>query len=95
MMNLYRFIKRAIRQKRDKVYNLFRLKEINYLAETLPKNLSIFSMNCFGGKIYQDPGHEYTSPTAGLFFTAADFNRIVANISVLKRNVIFTQHADN
>ncbi len=47
-------------------------------------------MNCFGGKIYQDLHRRYTSPTAGLFFTAEDFNKVLRDISVIRNPLIFT-----
>ena len=62
-------------------------KKNNY-PPTAP-HCSVFSMNCFGGHIYQDMNIPYESPTAGLFFFADDFCSILEDMDILKRGVVF------
>lgn len=90
MNNIIKTSKKLYRDVRDPIYRLFRLKEIDFLNQYIDKETSIFSMNCFGGKIYQDLHRKYTSPTAGLFFTAEDFNKILRDINVIRNTLIFT-----
>lgn len=88
-MTLISKAKKIYRKFRDPVYRLFRLRDIQFINNYIEPNTSVFAMNCFGGKIYQDLHRQYTSPTAGLFFTATDFNKILANIEVLKNGIEF------
>ncbi len=90
MNNFIKRAKKLYRDVRDPIYRLFRLNEIAFLNQYIDKETSIFSMNCFGGKIYQDLHRRYTSPTAGLFFTAEDFNKVLRDISVIRNPLIFT-----
>ena len=86
-------IKIAIRRLRDKWNFLFRRKEIKFLREILVPDqgthISVLSMNCFGGHLYQDFKIPYESPTAGLFFFADDFCAILEDIEILKRDIVF------
>lgn len=85
--------KQLYRKFRDPIYRLFRIKEIRFIRDYLGPDASVFAMNCFGGKIYQDLHRQYSSPTAGLFFTAADFNAIAQNINILKNGIEFIDDA--
>lgn len=82
-------LKKQLRYLRNKIQFLFRLKDIRFFKRVLYPNVSIFSMNCFGGHIYQDLHWKYTSPTAGLFFFADDFCSVLEDISILKRQILF------
>lgn len=44
------------------------------------KNFSIISNNCWGGRIYQRYGLQYTSPTVGLLFFADEYIRFLSDI---------------
>ena len=51
-------------------------------------NFTIISINCFGGRIYQDLKLPYTSPTAGLFFFFDDYVEFVENFDdYIKRDI--------
>lgn len=82
-------LKKQLRYLINKIQFLFRRKDIRFFQKVLYPNVSIFSMNCFGGHIYQDLHWKYTSPTAGLFFFADDFCSILEDISILKRKILF------
>lgn len=86
-------LKKQLRYLRNKIQFLFRLKEIHLFRQWFYPDVSIFSMNCFGGHIYQDLHWKYNSPTAGLFFFADDFCSILEDISILKRQVFFKSHS--
>lgn len=89
MTSTIRCLKQKYRFVRDPIYRLFRLKEINFLKTFIDEDMSIFSMNCFGGRIYQDLHRKYTSPTVGLFFSASDFNKILKDITIIKNELTF------
>ena len=86
-------IKIALRQYRDKLNYFFRIRDIKFLREKIAPiqgtHVSVLSMNCFGGHLYQDFKIPYESPTAGLFFFADDFCSILENIDVLRREIVF------
>lgn len=42
--------------------------------------LSIISSNCFAGRIMQDIGMEYNSPTLGLYFMYPDYIELLSNL---------------
>ncbi len=66
-------------------------KYLKRLAVQIPEDASVFAMNCFGGHFSQMLHREYTTPTAGLFFYASDFNRIIEDINVIKRPIHFIE----
>lgn len=45
---------------------LRRLPYINKIKKYIDKDMSIISSNCFAGRVMQDLGIEYNSPTLGL-----------------------------
>lgn len=64
--------------KRD--YHILRRVLLSYRRIGLKnRNFSIISNNCTAGYIYQYFGLEYQTPTIGIFFTANDYVKIVAN----------------
>lgn len=75
---------RGLNRKRIKIKNhlkyICRKKTIAELKSLLPGDVSIISSNCFAGRIYQDFHKPYLSPTAGLFFTAEDFNEFCRHV---------------
>lgn len=50
----------------------------NFLLKN--KNFTIISKNCWGGRVYQRYGLQYTSPTVGLFFFADEYIKFLSNI---------------
>lgn len=82
-----------LRRLRDKWNYLFRKKEIKFLRDKIAsptrQHVSVLSMNCFAGHLYQDFKIPYESPTAGLFFFADDFCAILEDIEILKRDIVF------
>lgn len=74
-------------------YHWNRKKEIELLNQLIPEDCSIISSNCVGGGIYQDLKRQYSSPTAGLFFPADDFNIFVRRIRDWKDGLSFTDHS--
>lgn len=61
---------------------------LNEVKETIIKGsntkslneISIISTNCFAGRIMQDVGMEYNSPTLGLYFMYPDFIEFLQNL---------------
>lgn len=79
-----RFLKRIF----DLYLYIRRYRNIQKLDKLLSKDVSILSMNCFGGRVYQDLKREYLSPTAGLFFFIDDFNLLLKDIHILDRKIV-------
>lgn len=84
-------IKEIVRFVINQIQLVSRYKDLMWIKKHFYPDKSILSMNCFAGHIYQDLHWQYTSPTAGLFFYAEDFCRLVEDISVLKRPVLFKE----
>lgn len=66
-----------------KSWYLFQLRK-KYLAtlrSIFDKDTSIICNNCFGGRISQDLGYSYNSPTVGLYFFYPDYIRFLKNMS--------------
>lgn len=80
-------IKNFLKGIRDKILWQKRKKYIPVLKQIIPEDASIFSMNCFAGRIYQDLERKYNTPTAGLFFLPEDFVKISQNISLIKEEI--------
>lgn len=82
-----------LRRLRDKWNYLFRKKEIKFLRDKIAsptrQHVSVLSMNCFAGHLYQDFKIPYESPTAGMFFFADDFCAILKDVEILKRDIVF------
>lgn len=49
------------------------------LRSIFDENTSIICNNCFGGRISQDLGYPYNSPTVGLYFFYPDYIRFLKN----------------
>lgn len=81
-------MKKILKPIFDYYLYLRRYRNIQKLHHLISDEVSILSMNCFGGRIYQDLHREYLSPTAGLFFYMDDFNSLLKDIHLLDRNII-------
>lgn len=64
----------------DKKLSRLRAPYITKLQELLDKDTSIISSNCFAGRIMQDLGMEYNTPTLGLWIMPDDFSKLCANL---------------
>lgn len=72
-------LSRIIRRIRLGWYALMRHRYREQLRKLFGPTTTIISNNCFGGRISQDLGYAYNSPTVGLFFYYPDY-------------VVFLQH---
>lgn len=85
-----------IKKKKDdkRLYELRApyLKEIESLID---KDTSIISSNCFAGRIMQDIGIQYNSPTLGLYFWSSDYIEFLSNLSfyLTKAKIVFVEHS--
>ena len=71
-------IKKILNYSRERVYqNIAKLRLKN-------KSFSIISDDCWGGKVYNDVGVTYTSPTVNLFFYSSCFLKLIQD---LKSNI--------
>lgn len=50
------------------------------LRKLITPETSIISSNCFAGRIMQDLGMKYNSPTLGLYFWAEDYNEFLLHL---------------
>ena len=56
------------------------------ISEIVTPDTSIISSNCFAGRIMQDLGMQYNTPTLGLYFFADDYIEFLSNLKYyLKR----------
>ena len=85
--------KELVRLIINKFQYVGRYKDLKWLKSQYYPDASLLSMNCFAGHVYQDLHWPYTTPTAGLFFYAADFCSLVENIDILKRPVLFKKES--
>lgn len=59
------------------------------------RDLTIISSNCFAGRIMQDLGIEYNSPTLGLYFMYPDFIEFLKNLRyyLTEAKIEFVEHS--
>lgn len=83
------------KEKRDKERALRRAPYLPELSELLGKNTSIISSNCFSGRVMQDLGMEYNSPTLGLYFWAEDYIEFLSNLEyyLTEAKIEFVEHS--
>lgn len=70
---LKRMFTPSVKRKIRKIISVFRRKKIN-------KKFTIFSNNCWGGRIYDMFGLMYTSPTIGLRIDQIDYVRFLSKL---------------
>ena len=73
----YLAIRKQINDKR--LYQL-RKQYIPDIRKLITPGTSIISSNCFAGRIMQDLGMQYNTPTLGLYFFADDFIEFLSNL---------------
>lgn len=73
----YLVIRKEINDKR-----LYKLREqyIPDIRKLITPDTSIISSNCFAGRIMQDLGMQYNTPTLGLYFFADDYIEFLSNL---------------
>ena len=73
----YLDIRKKINDKR-----LYKLREqyIPEIRKLITPDTSIISSNCFAGRIMQDLGMQYNTPTLGLYFFADDYIEFLSNL---------------
>ena len=59
------------------------------------KDLSIISSNCFAGRIMQDIGMQYNTPTLGLYFMYPDYIEFLSNLEyyLKEAKIEFVEHS--
>lgn len=61
----------------------------------IDSNISVVSSNCFAGRIMQDLGLQYNSPTLGLYFFYPDYIEFLQNLRyyLTKAKIVFVEHS--
>lgn len=81
-----------LRDKRE-----LRLREhlIPKISEIVNKDTTIISSNCFAGRIMQDLGIKYNSPTLGLYIWTPDYIEFVSNLRyyLTEAKLTFVEHS--
>lgn len=63
---------------------------IKKIRNYIPKDSSIITNNCFGGRIPQDLNYPYNSPTAGLFICYPDYITFLLNMQyAINQPIVF------
>lgn len=85
-------LRKKIRDKRE-----LRLREhlIPKISEIINNNTTIISNNCFAGRIMQDLGIKYNSPTLGLYIWTPDYIEFVSNLHyyLTEAKLTFVKHS--
>ncbi len=90
---------RWILDVRKKIYNKradkLRAPFIPDVIKVVGKDTTIISSNCFAGRIMQDVGMEYNSPTVGLYFWAEDYVEFLSHLEhyLTKGKIEFVEHS--
>lgn len=68
--------------KKIRDYTLLQLRKPYFkpISKLIPKDASIISTNCFAGKVMQDRGMKYNTPTLGLYFMYPDYIEFLKNL---------------
>lgn len=69
------------RKYRSFVADKKRAPLIPLIGDYVAKDTSIISSNCFAGRIMQDLGMQYNTPTLGLYFFAEDYIELLSNLN--------------
>lgn len=85
-----------IKKKREdkKLYEL-RAPYLKEIEKLIDKDTSIISSNCFAGRIMQDLGMQYNSPTLGLYFWSSDYIEFLTNLRyyLTEAKIEFVEHS--
>lgn len=85
---------RPYRKLRDKKLASKRKPYLDDIKTILGEGCSIISSNCFAGRIMQDIGMEYNTPTLGLYFWAPDYIEFLSDLKhYLSADITFVAHS--
>ena len=92
---IYRMLLPFYKDARDYFYYLKRRKYIKQLQGLLPHGVSVISSNCLAGRIMQDLGMQYNSPTLGLFIMGPDLNEFLLHLEhyLTESKITFVEHS--
>lgn len=79
----------------DKQYAKLRAPYIPQLEKLLDKDTSIISSNCFAGRVMQDLGMQYNTPTLGLYIWYPDYIELLKNLKyyMTEAKIEFVEHS--
>lgn len=91
------WINNVRKKKQDLKYAKLREPYIKELESLLDKNTSIISSNCFAGRVMQDLGMQYNTPTLGLWIMPDDFPKFCLNLRqyLTEKDLTLAEHSKN
>lgn len=76
---------------------LYKLREpyLKKIEKLIDKDTSIMSSNCFAGRVMQDLGMQYNSPTLGLYIWYPDYIEFLSNLKyyLTEAKIEFVEHS--
>ena len=79
-ITLFRFILKLKQNIESKLLQKKRFRNISKIRDFIDNDTTIISSNCFAGRILQDLGMEYNTPTLGLYFMYPDYIHFLSNL---------------
>ena len=82
-------------KRRDSLEYAARKDLIPVLAKSLSNDTTIISSNCFAGRIMQDIGIQYNSPTLGLYIWGPDYIEFLSHLEyyLKEARIEFVEHS--
>lgn len=82
-------------KRRDSLEYAARKDLIPVLAKSLSNDTTIISSNCFAGRIMQDLGIQYNSPTLGLYIWGPDYIEFLSHLEyyLKEARIEFVEHS--
>ena len=68
------------KEREDKRLYELRSPYLKDIKAVIDQDTTIISSNCFAGRIMQDLGMQYNSPTLGLYFWYPDYIEFLSNL---------------
>lgn len=92
---IYKFLLYVYRYTRNEFFYLKRRKYIRTIQRLIPDDVTIISSNCLAGRIMQDKGMKYNTPTLGLFIMGPDMNEFLLHLKhyLLESKIEFQSHS--
>ena len=83
------------KKRDDKRFYQLRAPYIKDIETLIDKDTSIISSNCFAGRIMQDLGMQYNSPTLGLYFWSSDYIEFLNKLRfyLTEAKIEFVEHS--
>lgn len=80
---------------KEKQLRKLRAPYIDKIKSLITPETSIISSNCFAGRIMQDIGMQYNTPTLGLYFFAADYIEFLQHLEyyLKEAKITFVEHS--